>query len=143
MTLWEKLNQTRGKGKTDTGSGWTPSVERLSIPGFHMLDGSIGASGAGMLWPAGIGMAATWDVDLAQKVGAGMGKDWRSVGVNCGLAPMCNIVRDGRWGRSAEGFGEDPYLSGKMVAAEIRGMQSSGLAATTKHYTAYSTNSHN
>jgi beta-glucosidase len=140
MNISEKLAQMHGNFTDIMRSA---SVLRLNVTGLHMSDGSIGENDGGMVWPAGTGMGATWDVALAKEVGTGWGKDARSVGVNTALGPMCNLARDGRWGRSSEGFGEDPYLSGKITAAEVQGIQSVGVAATTKHYTAYSTNAAN
>lgn len=137
MTLDEKLDQCHG-----ISTFHTPDIPRLGIPGFYMFDGSYGPRG-GMLWPEGVGMGCTWDTNLQYRVGVSMGKDWRALNVNMGLGPMMNIVRDGRWGRAAEGWSEDPYLTSKMAVQSVKGLHSVGTIATSKHYTAYSTNSHN
>jgi beta-glucosidase len=71
-------------------------------------------------------------------VTATIGRQMRSVGVHQGLAPVLDVVRDHRWGRTEETFGEDPYLVGAIGTAYVEGLQSSGVAATVKHFAAYS-----
>ena len=76
-----------------------------------------------------IGMAASFDKELIYKAGDVTGKESRafanavSKGGHCRLAPTVDMCRDPRWGRNEEGYGEDPYLTGKMASAYIRGMQ--------------------
>ena len=76
-----------------------------------------------------IGMAASFDRELIFKAGDVTGKESRafanavSKGGHCRLAPTVDMCRDPRWGRNEEGYGEDPYLTGKMASAYIRGMQ--------------------
>ena len=62
----------------------------------------------------------------------------RSVGVHQGLAPVLDVTRDPRWGRTEETIGEDPYLVGTIGTAYVRGLQSTGLVATLKHFAGYS-----
>ena len=70
-------------------------------------------------------------------VGATIGAEFAGKGVNVALGPTLNIVRDPRWGRNFETFSEDPYLTGQMAAADIRGIQSQGVMAQAKHAAVY------
>jgi beta-xylosidase len=71
---------------------------------------------------------------MAQRIGAGM----RSVGVHQGLAPVLDVTRDPRWGRTEETIGEDPYLVGTVATAYVQGLESAGIVATLKHFAGYS-----
>jgi len=92
-------------------------------------------------FPQAIGMASTWDPELVQKVTATIRRQMRLVGTHQGLAPVLDVVRDPRWGRNEETFGEDPYLVASIGAAYIRGLQGddlkSGVIATPKHFAAH------
>jgi beta-glucosidase-like glycosyl hydrolase len=91
--------------------------------------------------PDAIGQAATWDPELIQEMATIVGRQMAEVGVQQALAPLCDVVRDPRWGRIEETYGEDPYLVGTIATAFVRGMQSQGprgRMATLKHYVAYS-----
>lgn len=96
------------------------------------------------VFPQAIALGATWDVDLVEKVGALIAKEGRAVGDHLGFAPMLGVLRDVRWGRTEEGYGEDPYLVGKIGAAYINGLQGRGetrfdenhMMATAKHFVA-------
>jgi beta-glucosidase len=89
-------------------------------------------------FPQMIGLASTWDPDLAEAMSSVFRKQMRSVGTRQGLAPVLDICRDPRWGRVEETFGEDPYLASCMGTAYIRGLQGSdlsqGVIATGKHF---------
>ena len=85
-------------------------------------------------YPAGISLAATWDRDMARKIGVGMGRDCRARGVNILLAPAVNIYRSPLCGRNFEYMGEDPFLAGQMAAPFIQGLQSQEVLATVKHF---------
>ena len=85
-----------------------------------------------------MGMGATWDPDLAQTEGSVTGAALRASGWLEDFAPVQDISRDNRWGRSYETWGEQPLLAGAMGAAEVRGLQSAGTAATLKHFLANS-----
>jgi beta-xylosidase len=90
------------------------------------------------VYPTPMASASTFDPDLIERVGAAIGRDLASVGIHQGLAPVLDVVRDYRWGRVEETLGEDPYVVGNMGAAFVRGMQSSGVVATLKHFAGYS-----
>jgi beta-glucosidase len=78
-------------------------------------------------YAAGIGLAASWDPALAQRVGSALGRDARARGVNFLLGPGVNIYRAPMNGRNFEYFGEDPYLAGKIAAHYILGVQSQNM----------------
>ena len=69
---------------------------------------------------------ATFDPDLVRRIGRRIGDDLRSVGVHQGLAPVLDVVRDYRWGRVEETFGEDPYLVAIVGAAYVRALSPAG-----------------
>ncbi|MCB9115964.1 MAG: glycoside hydrolase family 3 C-terminal domain-containing protein [Caldilineaceae bacterium] len=93
-------------------------------------------------FPQIIGIASTWEPELVEAMTRIIRKQMRSVGVHHGLAPVLDIARDPRWGRTEETFGEDPYLTSVMGAAYIRGLQgedwTDGVMATGKHFVGYS-----
>ncbi|WP_263368230.1 beta-glucosidase [Edaphobacter bradus] len=132
MTLEEKIDYIGGTGFA------VRAVPRLGLPAFEMSDGPFGTrSNAGFpstTYAAGIGLAATWNRELAEKVGAGIGRDARARGVHYMLGPGVNIYRSPRNGRNFEYFGEDPFLSAAMTTGYITGMQREGVSATVKHF---------
>src|SRR6202034_1850790 len=83
----------------------------------------------GTVFPAPIGLAATWDPGVAGRAGAAIAAEARSPGVGKILAPVLDLARDPRWGRVEEDFGEDPYLTGQMGLAYVRGAQGESLAS--------------
>jgi len=113
-------------------------VPEIGMPSLRMSDGPMGVRswGASTAYAAGIGLAASWDTDLAQRVGVMLGQDARARGVSFLLGPGVNIYRTPMNGRNFEYFGEDPYLAGQIAVDYIRGVQSQGVAATVKHYAA-------
>lgn len=133
MTLEEKIDMIGGvKGFYVRGN------ERLGIPELKMSDGPNGVRNYGptTAYPAGIELAATWDPSRACLYGEGLGRDARARGVHFLLAPGVNIYRVPQCGRNFEYFGEDPYLSGKIAAGYIQGVQSQRVSATVKHFAA-------
>ncbi len=148
MTLEEKAGML-------SGAGWMESVPnaRLGIPSIKMADGPMGVrSWAGSsavtsgnsaaahvtstAFPAGIAIAATWDTDLARREGEAIGQEVKGLGRDMILGPTVNIQRISLWGRNFEGYGEDPYLTARMAVAYIKGVQSEGVIATVKHFSA-------
>jgi beta-glucosidase len=109
--------------------------EKIGLPRLKMADGPVGVRNYG---PAtvfgGVGLAATWDPELAEKVGATIGQDARARGVHFMLGPGVNIYRAPMNGRNFEYFGEDPFLTARTAVAYIEGMQSEGVSATIKHF---------
>jgi beta-glucosidase len=127
--------------------------QRLGIPSIKMADGPIGIrSWAGpssetkaevaakqiatTAFPAGVAMAATWDTNLLQSEGQAIGQEVKALGRDMILGPTVNINRTPLWGRNFEGYGEDPYLTGRLAVAYIKGVQSEGVIATVKHFAA-------
>ena len=143
ITLKEKAAFLSGK------SEWqTREFPRLDIPAIFCSDGPNGVrkqAGAGdhlginpsvpaTCFPTAATMANSWDEELEQKVGVALGEESMEEEVNVLLGPGLNIKRNPLCGRNFEYFSEDPYLSGKMAAAFIRGVQSTGAAACAKHF---------
>ncbi len=133
MTLDEKLEVIGG-----INDFFTRPNPRLGIPALKMSDGPMGVHDYGLAtaYPAGIALAASWDRDLAHRVGVSMGKDARARGVHFILGPGMNIYRAPMNGRNFEYFGEDPYLASRMAVSIIQGIQEQRVVATAKHFTA-------
>ena len=133
LTLEEKIHMLSGSSMmASTG------LQRLGIPAFRMSDGPVGAHipPPSTAYAAGIGLAASWDRDLAVEIGTQIGRDARSRGASFLLGPGVNIYRDPLNGRNFEYFGEDPFLAGETAVGYIDGVQSQGVSATIKHYAA-------
>ena len=90
------------------------------------------------LYPAPLSWGASFDPELVQRMAARIGTSMRGLGVHQGLAPLLDVARDLRWGRVEETIGEDPYLVGTIGSAYVRGLESSGIVATLKHFAGYS-----
>jgi beta-glucosidase len=133
MTLAEKIGMIGGvKGF------YTEAIPRLGIPSLRMSDGPMGLRNQepSTAFPAGITLAASWNPQLADRIGQAMGLEARARGVNILLAPGVNIQRVSVDGRNFEFYGEDPYLAGRIAAEFVRGVQSEGVIATVKHFAA-------
>ena len=89
-------------------------------------------------YPVPLSWGATFDPELVRKMGARIGESMRSVGVHQGLAPVLDVSRDARWGRTEETIGEDPYLVGTIAVGYIRGIEEAGIVSTLKHFAGYS-----
>ena len=96
------------------------------------------------IFPTQLGMAATWDADLLERVARATAVEVAATGIHWTFSPVLCIARDLRWGRVSETFGEDPFLIGELASAMVRGYQGDGLAdptailATAKHFAGYS-----
>jgi len=147
MTLEEKAAMMSGK------SFWkTVNVDRLGIPSIMMTDGPHGLrkqaeatdhlglnpSVPSTCFPTAATIANSWDTSVGEKIGKCLGVEATSQGVSMVLGPGLNIKRSPLCGRNFEYFSEDPYLSGKMAAGYIKGMQEEGIAACPKHFAANS-----
>ena len=117
---------------------WTPLVAR-TLPFPHYVDAGSGVRGVegATAFPTAIALAATFDPVLAQEYGAAVGAEARAAGYTVLLGPTLDLARDPRGGRVPEALGEDPYLSGLLGAAHVRGAQGRHLIAQLKHYIAY------
>jgi beta-glucosidase len=133
MSLEEKIDMISGeKTQFDTRPN-----ERLGIPALHMADGPVGIRSrreASTAFPASVCMAVTWNPDLIYKAGQALGQEAKAKGKNVLLGPCVNIHRVPQGGRNFESFGEDPYLTGKIAASYIKGIQSEKVIATVKHF---------
>ena len=90
------------------------------------------------IFPTPLAWGASFDPALVGEMAAAFGATMRAVGVHQGLAPVLDVTRDYRWGRTEETIGEDPYLVGIVGTAYVRGLQSAGVQATLKHFAGYS-----
>ncbi len=113
-------------------------VPRLGLPEVKMADGPLGVRnyGPSTAYPATVGLAASWDRELANAFGASVGRDARARGVGIMLGPAVNIIRVPENGRNFEYLSEDPLLAGQMASQIVAGMQGQGVVATVKHFAA-------
>lgn len=143
MTLEEKAAILSGKTVFDT-----MGIERLSLPSLCCSDGPHGlrkqagaadhlglnASVPATCFPTAATVANSWDETLAELIGMALGEEAADQGVDILLGPGLNIKRSPLCGRNFEYFSEDPYLSGKMAAAYVRGIQKKSTSACPKHF---------
>lgn len=131
------------------GGAWkSRALPRRGLPALFFSDGPHGirkqegvgdhlglnASLPATCFPTAATVANSWDTALAEEVGEALGSEARSQGVDILLGPGLNIKRSPLCGRNFEYFSEDPYLSGKLAAAYVRGIQRGGALACVKHY---------
>ena len=133
MSLQEKIDFIGGYN-----GFYIRGYEHLGIPEVRMADGPVGVRnlGSSTAYPASITLAASFDKNIAQKVGKAIGSEARSKNVHIMLGPAMNIHRAPFCGRNFEYLGEDPYLAGKIAANYTIGLQGEGVIATAKHYAA-------
>jgi beta-glucosidase len=143
MTLDDKLAMVDGVGYANGTTGYVGHIAanpRLCIPGLNLEDGPQGVAdgvpGVTQL-PAPVALAAAWDPALAREYGTVVGSEERGKGADVNLGPTVNIVRDPRWGRAFESYGEDPYLAGQTAVGYIDGVQSQGVLSQVKHFAVY------
>ena len=105
---------------------WVIKHNRLEIPVLFIEEGLHGFD-TGTVFPAPINLASTWNSDNVERIGAAIAAEARSTGVDMILAPVLDLARDPRWGRVEEDYGEDPYLTGRMGEAFVRGAQGKSL----------------
>jgi beta-glucosidase len=129
MTLEEKLTLIHGtqeQPRVFISSGYVSVIARLGIPALRLTDGPPGVL-TRQPSPAKtetMGVAATFKVKDAELNGVVIGREARALGIDISLQPFVNIDRDLEWDRGYNTFGEDPFLTAQMGAAEIRGIQS-------------------
>jgi beta-glucosidase len=151
LTLDEKIGQMRHTAQ---------AIPRLNIPAYNFWSEAlhgVAGNGRATVFPQAIGMAATWDPVLIEKIASAVGDEARakyhealrrngSTGMFQGLtvwSPNINVFRDPRWGRGQETWGEDPFLTGEMGTAYVRGLQGDDpkylkVAACAKHFAVHS-----
>jgi beta-glucosidase len=143
LGLEEKVSLLSGRDK------WSlPALPAIGLGSIVMSDGPAGVKGDGSLpissplVPCGTALAASWNTDLVEAIGALLGETARANGVHALLAPATNILRAPLGGRNFEYYSEDPLLAGKITCAYVRGVQSAGVAATVKHFVCNDTETH-
>ena len=150
MTLEEKASQLLYR---------SPAVERLGVPAYNWWNEclhGVARNGRATIFPQAIGMAATFDTDLMQRIGDAISDEARAkynVSVANGMrgqyqgltfwTPNVNLFRDPRWGRGQETYGEDPFLTSRIGVAFVKGLQGDHpkylkSAAMAKHYAVHS-----
>ncbi len=150
LTLEEKVSQLLSD---------SPAIDRLGVPAYNWWNEclhGVARAGRATVFPQPIGLAATWDTGLIFRVSTAISDEARAKhheflrrgkrGIYQGLTfwtPNINLFRDPRWGRGMETYGEDPYLTGRMAVAFIRGLQGDDpkylkTIATAKHYAVHS-----
>jgi beta-glucosidase len=137
MTIEERCTLSAGD------DAWhTRPIPRLGIPRLKVTDGPNGARGdaasgaTATCFPVGTALAASWDVDLIERVGGALADEARSKGAVVLLGPTVNLHRTPLGGRNFECYSEDPVLTGRIAAAYIRGLQANGVGACIKHFVA-------
>jgi len=129
------------------GAENTNRVQRIAVEqsrlGIPLLFGLDVIHGYSTIFPIPLGLASSWNPDLVRRAASVAALEASSEGIRWTFAPMVDIARDPRWGRIAEGAGEDPYLGSVMARAQVEGFQGDDLAspdsvvACPKHYVAY------
>lgn len=152
MTLEEKSGMLHGTSMFNTAG-----IERLGIPELKMADGPLGVreeisrnswAPAGLdndfatYYPAGAGLSATWNPQLAYTFGNSVGEESRARDKDVLLSPAINIIRTPLGGRTYEYFTEDPFLNKKLAVPFIVGLQDNDVAACVKHYAANNQETH-
>lgn len=107
---------------------WVIAHNRLGIPALFVEEGLHGYD-TGTVFPAPIGLSATWDPELAKETAAAIASEARAHAVGLILAPVLDLAREPRWGRVEEDFGEDKYLTGQLGLAYVQGAQGDSLEA--------------
>jgi beta-xylosidase len=115
------------------------AASRFGIPAVAHEECLTGfAAWTATIFPTPLAWGATFDPGLVGEMAAAIGTSMAGVGIHQGLAPVLDVTRDRRWGRTEETIGEDPYLVGLVGTAYVRGLQSAGIQATLKHFAGYS-----
>jgi beta-glucosidase len=124
----------RTSQQTDAYQRIAVEQSRLHIPLLFAQDI---VHGCHTIFPIPLGIASSWDLEAAELEARVAARESRAVGIRWTFAPMVDITRDPRWGRVAEGAGEDPLLGSAMAAAYVRGFQEESILACPKHFAAY------
>lgn len=129
------------------GAAFSNQLQRVAVEesphGIPLLIGNDVIHGYRTIFPIPLAEAASWDPNLAMQTARAAAAEARAAGTHWTFAPMVDIARDPRWGRIAEGAGEDPFLAAAFAAARVRGFQGrrlsdpDALLACAKHFVAY------
>jgi beta-glucosidase len=139
MSLPEKLQRLDSRPGPQNGAGFLQvraadgpnGIARGPFPG-PPPPSALGVTA----FPNEIVMAATWDRDMAAQFGNALAEEWRGKGLSEIIGPTLNMMRTWHWGRSAETYGEDPFLTAEMASAEVSAIQSQHVIAMLKHFVA-------
>lgn len=136
-----------GRGFSDSTDAETANrLQRLALEARHKIPLLIGRDvihGYRTVYPIPLGLAAAFDPDLVEEAASVAALEASAEGIKWTFAPMVDIARDPRWGRVAEGFGEDPHLTSRLASAAVRGFQGDDpshpqkIVACAKHYVGY------
>ncbi len=119
---------------------WFIEETRLGVPVDFTIEGIRGlAHDRATCFPANIGMGSTWDKELAHEMGRLIGEEARVLGYTNVYAPILDLARDPRWGRTVESMGEDPFLVAELGVRVAQGIQQERVVSTPKHFAVYST----
>jgi len=122
----KEANRLQRMAVEETRLGIPLIMARDVIHGFHTI------------YPIPLGQGATWNPELVERAAQLTAEEATSYGIRWAFSPMVDVAHDPRWGRVAEGYGEDPHLTSVMGAATVRGYQAGGMAACVKHFAGYS-----
>ncbi|MCX8181279.1 MAG: glycoside hydrolase family 3 protein, partial [Thermofilaceae archaeon] len=144
LSLEEKANVLVGMGRSKRVPGSAGETRHVRVSSMVTADGPSGVriEPQGGVWshatafPVPVMLASTWNPEIVEMVGKAIGEEAREYGVDIFLAPGVNIHRHPLCGRNFEYFSEDPLLSGEMAVAYVKGVQSTGVGATLKHFVA-------
>ena len=115
------------------------TASRFGIPAIAHEECLTGfAAWTASIFPTPLAWGASFDAGLVREMATAIGTSMQATGVHQGLAPVLDVSRDSRWGRTEETIGEDPYLVGMIGTAYVSGLQSAGVHATLKHFAGYS-----
>ena len=123
------LNRIQKWALTKTRLGIPVAIHGESLHGFRHKDA--------VCFPQAIGLASAFNKELHEEVATEIGREAAAGGMNMTYAPNLDLSREPRWGRVEENYGEDPYLTGELGLAYIRGYQKHGVSACPKHYVAH------
>ena len=124
--LWNEQRRL----KRETRLGIPALVHEECLTGF--------AAWQAASFPTPLAWGATFDPELINEMGQLIGQSMKQLGVHLGLAPVLDVIRDPRWGRTEEAISEDPYVVGTIATNYVKGMQDAGIHATLKHFVGYS-----
>jgi beta-glucosidase len=126
----DSISSWKDMVKNYQDSSTTPII--YGIDAVHGHNNLLGAT----IFPHNIGLGAANDEDLVRRIGIATGKEVSATGIHWNFAPTLAVVQDIRWGRTYESYSENPQLVSKLGSAYIQGLQSTGIAATAKHFVA-------
>ncbi|HEX7019595.1 MAG TPA: glycoside hydrolase family 3 N-terminal domain-containing protein [Gemmatimonadaceae bacterium] len=147
VSVWPHDQRPNGRSSSDAARAHASRINaiqrylventRLGIPMIPFEEALHGLKAEGATaFPQAIGLAATWDSALVERVAAAAARETRSRGIRQVLSPVVNIANDVRWGRVEETYGEDPFLTSLMARGFVRAFEREGIVATPKHLVA-------